>query len=122
MHFVGSAVLALSLLMLSRLLLRLRRHGWSSDGRAKSVETEDLIAFGLFTFTGLALSTIGVYIRKGSPSWHAWIVLVWVAVAALTERDNRMALLRAKETKDTWSAPDSAEVVSKSGVQRRVME
>eukprot|EP00756_Hemistasia_phaeocysticola_P033265 Hpha_TRINITY_DN16456_c0_g4::TRINITY_DN16456_c0_g4_i1::g.161879::m.161879 len=118
LHFIGAALLGLSITLLVRDAadVWLRSMKWDDDRR------DMCIAYSLFFFAGMCLSTLSVFLRDGSWFWHFCTLFIGIVVCTLSDvsvfaKFKGLFVTRERRGIDVWEVEDDSG--SRPGLHRR---
>eukprot|EP01064_Diplonema_japonicum_P017317 TRINITY_DN2538_c0_g4_i1.p1 TRINITY_DN2538_c0_g4~~TRINITY_DN2538_c0_g4_i1.p1 ORF type:complete len:166 (+),score=8.69 TRINITY_DN2538_c0_g4_i1:88-585(+) len=123
-HFIASGLLIFSLLMLFQTVFD-GLYNRNSNMANKAMDVDMVIAYSLFSFTGLALSCVAVFLRSGSWFWNFFVLALGIIGSAVADPQLRLAITKGSpyqrivgEEPDTWST-QQASPTSPNGVRAR---
>eukprot|EP01065_Artemidia_motanka_P036066 TRINITY_DN43978_c0_g1_i1.p2 TRINITY_DN43978_c0_g1~~TRINITY_DN43978_c0_g1_i1.p2 ORF type:complete len:181 (+),score=78.18 TRINITY_DN43978_c0_g1_i1:64-543(+) len=118
LHFIAAALIGLSVTLLVQSLSDrfLRSQKWDAEKRDMA------LAYVLFWFAGLCLSSLGVFLRDGSWAWHIGTLAAGIVLCTLADANVRMRLRKVVgapklDKADVWEVQDPAE--AGTGLRRR---
>eukprot|EP01059_Diplonema_ambulator_P031491 TRINITY_DN5791_c0_g1_i1.p1 TRINITY_DN5791_c0_g1~~TRINITY_DN5791_c0_g1_i1.p1 ORF type:complete len:167 (+),score=30.92 TRINITY_DN5791_c0_g1_i1:38-538(+) len=124
-HFIASGLLIFSLLMLFQTIFDGIYNRNSNMGN-RPMDIDMIIAYSLFSFTGLALTCVAVFLRSGSWVWNFIVLFLGIAGSAIADPQARLAITKGSsyqrlvgEEPDTWSTTQASPQSPNTGIRAR---